>query len=196
MQVFLFHSCTINLLSEGFHPNFSDQREKWRFGQVTQVKSHARASVKHRTVIFTQPLCHSEISISSGKIKENTDTLYCGMTELRCRAQSIISWCSHCAFCDIIVFIISYSFVTRVSWRWFEIIRQICRLVRVGHTAVISAWPLGSKLKRLWGRAAVVLSFRDIAMQGSTWPQKITPKGHTGLDLSSIQSKIMVICDE
>ena len=35
-----------------------------------------------------------------------------------------------------------------------------------------------------------------IAMQESTWPQKITSKGHTGLDLSSIQSEIMAIYDE
>ena len=35
-----------------------------------------------------------------------------------------------------------------------------------------------------------------IAMQESTWPQKTTPKGHTGLDLSSIQSEIMAIYDE
>ncbi len=42
----------------------------------------------------------------------------------------------------------------------------------------------------------MVLSIEDIAMQGSTWPQKITPKGHTGPDLSSIQSEIMPIYDE
>lgn len=45
----------------------------------------------------------------------------------------------HIVHSDIVVFIISYSFVTRVSWCLFQIIRQICRLVIVSHTAVISA---------------------------------------------------------
>ena len=45
----------------------------------------------------------------------------------------------HIVHLSIVVFIISYSFVTRVSWCLFEITRQTCRLAVGRHTAVISA---------------------------------------------------------